>query len=145
MLVDPSIEKLKTKTNSSYDLVMLVSSRARQIVDGAQPMVPAEDAPNAVSLACREIVSDKVIGVPGHVKCEVPITREERRRRQAAEEERRRKVEEDNEVAVSEEASEISGLDALFATVSKQAAADAADEREDEDETEETEFEETEE
>ena len=56
MLTDPSIEKLKTKTNSSYDLVMLVSERARQLVDGAQPLVPSDDAPNAVSLACREIV-----------------------------------------------------------------------------------------
>ena len=144
MLTDPSIEKLKTKTNSSYDLVMLVSERARQLVDGAQPLVPSDDAPNAVSLACREIVADKVVGVEGNVKCDVPITREERKRRQMIEEERRRKNEEDREVAAFDQENEVvGGLDALFATVSKANADDAEQEAEDEiDEEIEEEFEE---
>ena len=131
MLTDPSIEKLKTKTNSSYDLVMLVSERARQLVDGAQPLVPSDDAPNAVSLACREIVADKVVGVEGNVKCDSPITREERKRRQMIEEERRRKNEEDREVAVFDQEIEAAGgLDALFATVSKANADEAEQEAE---------------
>lgn len=146
MLTDPSIEKLKTKTTSSYDLVMLVSERARQLVDGAQPLVPADDAPNAVSLACREIVADKVVGVEGNVKCDVPITREERKRRQMIEEERRRKNEEDREVAIFEQETE-GGLDSLLATVSRQQAEDAeleaeADEEIEEDDEEESEDEE---
>jgi len=146
MLTDPSIEKLKTKTTSSYDLVMLVSERARQLVDGAQPLVPADDAPNAVSLACREIVADKVVGVEGNVKCDVPITREERKRRQMIEEERRRKNEEDREVAIFEQENE-GGLDSLLATVSRQQAEDAeleaeADEEIEEDDEEESEDEE---
>lgn len=146
MLTEPSIEKLKTKTTSSYDLVMLVSERARQLVDGAQPLVPADDAPNAVSLACREIVADKVVGVEGNVKCDVPITREERKRRQMIEEERRRKNEEDREVAIFEQEAE-GGLDSLLATVSRQQAEDAeleaeADEEIEEDDEEESEDEE---
>ncbi|MBP5655958.1 MAG: DNA-directed RNA polymerase subunit omega [Clostridiales bacterium] len=148
MLTDPSIEKLKTKTTSSYDLVMLVSERARQLVDGAQPLVPADDAPNAVSLACREIVADKVVGVEGNVKCDVPITREERKRRQMIEEERRRKNEEDREVAIFDQEAD-GGLDSLLATVSRQQAEDAEQEAEaediDEDIADEEEFEEDEE
>ena len=140
MLTEPSIEKLKTKTKSSYDLVMLVSERARQLVDGAQPLVPADDAPNAVSLACREIVADKVVGVEGNVKCDVPITREERKRRQMIEEERRRKNEEDREVAIFEQEAE-GGLDSLLATVSRQQAEDAELEAEEEIEEDEEESE----
>jgi len=140
MLTEPSIEKLKTKTTSSYDLVMLVSERARQLVDGAQPLVPADDAPNAVSLACREIVADKVVGVEGNVKCDVPITREERKRRQMIEEERRRKNEEDREVAIFEQEAE-GGLDSLLATVSRQQAEDAELEAEEEIEEDEEESE----
>ncbi len=137
MLTDPSIEKLKTKTNSSYDLVMLVSERARQLVDGAQPLVPSDDAPNAVSLACREIVADKVVGVEGNVKCDIPITREERKRRQMIEEERRRKNEEDREVAAFDADVEAAGgLDALFATVSRQNADEAEQEAEEAEEIE---------
>ena len=140
MLTDPSIEKLKTKTTSSYDLVMLVAERARQLVDGAQPLVPAEDAPNAVSLACREIVADKVVGVEGDVKCDVPITREERKRRQMIEEERRRKNEEDREASIFDPEAE-GGLDSLLATVSRKQAEDAEQEAEADEDIEE-EFEE---
>ena len=53
MLTDPSIEKLKAKSASPYDLTVLVSKRARELTDGAQPMIDAEGAANVVSLACR--------------------------------------------------------------------------------------------
>ena len=36
MLTDPSIEKLKEKSASPYDLTVLVSKRARELTDGAQ-------------------------------------------------------------------------------------------------------------
>ena len=39
MLTDPSIEKLKAKSASPYDLTVLVSKRARELTDGAQPMI----------------------------------------------------------------------------------------------------------
>ena len=35
MLTDPSIEKLKQKGESPYDVAVLVSKRARQLVNGA--------------------------------------------------------------------------------------------------------------
>ena len=40
MLTDPPIEKLLPNTECAYELVALVSKRARQLVDGAQPMIP---------------------------------------------------------------------------------------------------------
>ena len=50
MLVDPPIEQMLPKTACAYELAVLVSQRACQLVDGAQPMVP-ESAANMVSLA----------------------------------------------------------------------------------------------
>lgn len=64
MLVKPPIEDLLPKADSRYTLAMLVAKRTRQLVDGAQPMVP-EDTPNLVTLACEEIMADKVVGIPG--------------------------------------------------------------------------------
>ena len=42
MLTDPSIEKLKEKSASPYDLTVLVSKRARELTDGAQPMIDSQ-------------------------------------------------------------------------------------------------------
>ena len=97
MLTDPSIEKLKQKTASPYDLTVLVSKRARELTDGAQPMIDAEGAANVVSLACREVAADKVVAVKGDVEDEavIPITREEKIRRREEAENRRRMLEEE--------------------------------------------------
>ena len=83
MLTDPSIEKLKEKSASPYDLTVLVSKRARELTDGAQPMIDADGAANVVSLACREVAADKVVAVKGDVEDEavIPITREEKKLR----------------------------------------------------------------
>ena len=86
MLTDPSIEKLKQKGESPYDVAVLVSKRARQLVNGAQPMVEDKGVANVVSLACREIMDEKVVAVEGDASPVVPITREERLRRQKEEE-----------------------------------------------------------
>jgi DNA-directed RNA polymerase subunit omega len=64
MLVQPPIEELLPKAESRYSLAMLVAKRTRQLVDGAQPMVP-ETSPNLVTLACEEIVAGKVVGIRG--------------------------------------------------------------------------------
>ncbi|MBR4493242.1 MAG: DNA-directed RNA polymerase subunit omega [Clostridiales bacterium] len=80
MLTDPTLEQLLPKASCAYELAVLVSKRASQIVEGAQPMIP-DQADNAVSLACREILEDKVVGVKGNLpKSEytVPLTREAR-------------------------------------------------------------------
>ena len=97
MLTDPSIEKLKEKSASPYDLTVLVSTRARDLTDGAQPMIDGEGAANVVSLACREVAADKVVAVKGDVEDEavIPITREEKIRRREEAENRRKMLEEE--------------------------------------------------
>ena len=80
MLTDPTLEQLLPKASCAYELAVLVSKRASQIVEGAQPMIP-DQADNAVSLACREILEDKVVGVKGNLPKDastVPLTREAR-------------------------------------------------------------------
>ena len=62
MLVDPPMEEMLPKAACAYELAVLVSKRASQLVDGAQPMIP-DEAANPVSLACREIAQGKVVGV----------------------------------------------------------------------------------
>ena len=78
MLTDPSLEQLLPKASCAYELAVLVSKRASQIVDGAQPMIP-DKADNEVSLACKEILENKVEGVKGILPKDaysVPLTRE---------------------------------------------------------------------
>jgi DNA-directed RNA polymerase omega subunit len=97
MLTDPSIEKLKEKSASPYDLTVLVSKRARELTDGAQPMIDDTNAANVVSLACSEVAADKVVAVKGDVEDEavIPITREEKIRRREEAENRRKMLEEE--------------------------------------------------
>ena len=97
MLTEPSIEKLKEKSASPYDLAVLVSTRARELTDGAQPMIDDTNAANVVSLACSEVAVDKVVAVKGDVEDEavIPITREEKIRRREEAENRRKMLEEE--------------------------------------------------
>ena len=129
MLTDPSIEKLKAKSASPYDLTVLVSKRARELTDGAQPMIDDEGAANVVSLACREVAADKVVAVKGDVEDEavIPITREEKIRRREEAENRRRMLEEERAEKMSA-ANELNskGLDDLISAL----AGDAASEEE---------------
>lgn len=119
MLTDPSIEKLKAKSASPYDLAVLVSKRARELTDGAQPMVDDTDAANVVSLACREVAADKIVAVEGDVSDQVtiPITREEKIRRIEEERTRQRLLEEErlerSGIDLTEQISE-KGMDNLF-------------------------------
>jgi DNA-directed RNA polymerase omega subunit len=119
MLTDPSIEKLKAKSASPYDLAVLVSKRARELTDGAQPMVDDADAANVVSLACREVAADKIVAVEGDVSDQavIPITREERIRRIEEERTRQRLLEEErlerSGIDLTEQISE-KGMDNLF-------------------------------
>ncbi|SCG83514.1 DNA-directed RNA polymerase subunit omega [Proteiniborus sp. DW1] len=55
----PSINDLLKNVDSRYTLVLLVSKRARQIVDGAEPLVePKSNKP--VSIAVQEVSENKV-------------------------------------------------------------------------------------
>ena len=42
MLVKPPMEKLLTKAENRYTLAILVAKRARQLVDGAQPLTDSD-------------------------------------------------------------------------------------------------------
>lgn len=54
----PSINELLKSVDSRYTLVLLVSKRARQLVDGAEPFVnPTSSKP--VSIALQEVAEGK--------------------------------------------------------------------------------------
>ena len=72
MLVKPPIEHLLPKTQNRYSLAMLVSKRARQLVDGAQPL-SLSDTPNNVSIACHELDEDKFVELRGVKDFYIPI------------------------------------------------------------------------
>ena len=58
-MIEPTINKLMTKTDSRYTLVMLAAKRARQVADGAHKLTECEsDKP--VTVAINEIADDKI-------------------------------------------------------------------------------------
>ncbi|MBR3057412.1 MAG: DNA-directed RNA polymerase subunit omega [Clostridiales bacterium] len=85
MLVDPSVEELLPKAECRFSLCMLVAKRARQLVDGAQPMVD-DPTPSYVTLACKEVAADKVVGVEGIHTPYVPLRPEIEEARRLAKE-----------------------------------------------------------
>ena len=140
MLVDPSVEELLPKAECRYSLCMLVAKRARQLVDGAQPMVD-DPTPSYVTLACKEIAADKVVGVEGQHTPYVPLRPEieEARRlaKEAAENQARLDAEaamegasENAENAASDESSEEPVMDVVEEFVENEEADDASSEEE---------------
>ena len=59
MLIDPGINKLLEKVDNRYTLVIEAAKRARQLSDGAEPLVECESK-NPVTIAAFEVVEDKV-------------------------------------------------------------------------------------
>ena len=57
MLLYPSINKLRDKTDSRYSLVILTAKRAR--VDG-KPALTEEESERPVSQAAKEIAADMI-------------------------------------------------------------------------------------
>lgn len=127
MLVEPSVEELLPEVSCAYELAVLVSKRANQLVNGAQPMV-ADSAANMVSLACREVAAGKVVSVEGNLKkseYEVPLTKQarqkmedERKAREAQENYKRAAAEaelsiQEKEMPAETEDDNASGADAL--------------------------------
>jgi DNA-directed RNA polymerase subunit omega len=55
----PSISELKEKADCRYTLVVESAKRARQLVDGAEPLTDQKDT-NPVSQAAKEIYTDKI-------------------------------------------------------------------------------------
>lgn len=72
MLVKPTLEKLLPKVENRYTLAILVAKRARQLVDGAMPLLESE-SPNLVTLACEELASNRISCVKGHLNPYIPL------------------------------------------------------------------------
>lgn len=55
----PSVSELKDKADCRYTLVVESAKRARQLVDGAEPLTEMQEA-NPVSQAAKEIYQDRI-------------------------------------------------------------------------------------
>lgn len=58
-MIEPELGKLLEKVDCRYTLVVETAKRARQLVDGAQPLTEKPD-PNPVTQAVWEIYEDKI-------------------------------------------------------------------------------------
>jgi DNA-directed RNA polymerase subunit omega len=58
-MVEPTIDELLTKAERKYSLVCAAAKRARELVDGAEPMNTG-DAAKPVTMALQEIAEDKI-------------------------------------------------------------------------------------
>lgn len=56
----PSFDEIKEITDSRYALVLLVSKRAKKLVDGAEPFVKTKSK-KPVSIALEEIMDKKIV------------------------------------------------------------------------------------
>jgi DNA-directed RNA polymerase subunit omega len=59
MMIYPKLSTLLDKVDSKYSLVVAVSKRARQLVDGQQSLVESDSA-KPVSVAIQEISEGKI-------------------------------------------------------------------------------------
>jgi DNA-directed RNA polymerase subunit omega len=57
MLLYPPINKIRTKVDSKYTLVILAAKRARDLIDG-KPQLIEDDDEVPVSIAAKEIYDD---------------------------------------------------------------------------------------
>lgn len=55
----PSVNSILEKVDSRYTLVLLVSKRARQLVEGEKPYIDI-DSKKPVSIALHELAEDKI-------------------------------------------------------------------------------------
>lgn len=61
-MIEPSLVELLKKVDSRYALVVMVSKRARQLIQGDKPLINKPDL-KSVSLAINEINEDLVYAV----------------------------------------------------------------------------------
>ena len=59
MIVKPTVTELLTKANNRYELVIATAKRARQIANGATPLIKMDKEP-PVTIAANEIAEGKV-------------------------------------------------------------------------------------
>ena len=60
MMSYPSIDSLVKKVDNKYTLVTLAAMRARELNDGAAPLVEGAEGKKTVSIALREIDDGKI-------------------------------------------------------------------------------------
>lgn len=59
-MIYPSLNDIMKKTDSRYTLVVQVAKRARQLVDGAPPMIE-DDSGKPVTIATKEVNAGKIL------------------------------------------------------------------------------------
>lgn len=59
MMLEPSVNVIKTKADSRYTLAILAAKRARDIIDG-KPQLIEEEMEKPVSIAAHEIAGDLI-------------------------------------------------------------------------------------
>ncbi|MDO5015404.1 MAG: DNA-directed RNA polymerase subunit omega [Eubacteriales bacterium] len=72
MLIDPPLERLLPNVENRYVLAILSAKRARQLVDGAQPLSERKSA-NALTQASYEVDEEVVVPVEGYHDVIVPL------------------------------------------------------------------------
>lgn len=80
MLTKPTLEELLERTENRYTLACVVARRARQLVEGGQPLVDRDSvgSNNIVSVSAEEISQDKVAAIPGLHEPYLPLRRDVR-------------------------------------------------------------------
>ncbi|WP_425061046.1 DNA-directed RNA polymerase subunit omega [Sporomusa carbonis] len=58
-MIHPSLDVLVQKVDSKYTLVVLAAKRAREIMDGQQPLTDSKSN-KPVTIALEEIAKDKI-------------------------------------------------------------------------------------
>ncbi|NLY85203.1 MAG: DNA-directed RNA polymerase subunit omega [Tissierellia bacterium] len=58
-MLNPSFKELAEKGDSRYTLVMLIAKRARDIIDGAEPLIETSSK-KPVSIALEEVLEGKI-------------------------------------------------------------------------------------
>lgn len=58
-MLNPSFRELEEKADSRYTLVMLVSKRARRIIEGEKALLETKSL-KPVSIALEEVMADKI-------------------------------------------------------------------------------------
>ncbi len=60
-MLNPSFSELDEISESRYEIVMLVAKRARDIIDGAEPLIPVRKDEKPVTVAIEEVMEGKVV------------------------------------------------------------------------------------
>lgn len=58
-MIDPPLSEIMKKVDNRYTLVVEVAKRARQLVDGEEPLIDIEST-NPVTVAIHEVLADKI-------------------------------------------------------------------------------------